>query len=617
VRVADDVDRRAGRFFQLLPAAFHRVGELIVRERRQGVVAIRVEADGHARLGERPHLRSPDPGVVGIAACGLEQPLGGRVALLRGHQLQRQAKVVQRGRLARARRSGDDRREVGNARVERPLETLEVERERAIEGRTAEEERCRRAGIAQDRERDRRVTREVVVEGDRDREPPAASPRSCHLLETVGGHDLVVPEHVANLALEDLRFVRRHELTLRIARPLLHTVVHERDAGLPAGEPEQEHRGHGDRDAGNSREGPRDSFRERRMSAHTEQGSATEAEVVPRLELVDGFDVVEDEWNALAERSGGIFATALWSRAWWQHFGRGRELLLHVERSAGGGLVSVVPLYAWRRRLPRVLRFLGHGPGDELGLVHAAGDHRASAGTLRAVLEALEWNVCFAEQLPGDERWGDLLGGRAWRREASPVLRLPESWEEYLETRSSNFRQQLRRREQSLVREGHVELRLADTATLDGDLDALFALHRARWGRRRTDFSDTPFHREVAREALERGWLRLWLLELDGRPAGVWHGFQVGPVASYYQAGRDPAFDRLSVGFVLMAHTIRAAIAEGAAEYRFGRGDEAFKSRFASGDPGLETVVLSRGLVGRAAYSAARGARLMRGLTPR
>ena len=336
------------------------------------------------------------------------------------------------------------------------------------------------------------------------------------------------------------------------------------------------------------------------------------AEVVPRSERVDGFGALDDEWNALAERSGGIFSTALWSRLWWEHFGGDRELLLHAMRSSDGALQLVLPLYAWRRRTPRVVRFLGHGPGDELGPVYARGHHEPAAAALRAILGELDWDVFLGEQLPGDEGWSRLVGGRTWRREASPTLQLPHSWEEYVSGRSANFRQQLRRREGALAREGDVALRLAGEATLDGDLDALFALHRARWGSERTDFHDTSFHREVAREALGRGWLRLWLLELGGRPIAAWHGFQVGSVASYYQAGRDPAHDPLSPGFLLMSHSIRSAIAEGATEYRFGRGDETFKARFTSEDPGLESVALSRGVVGAAAYAAGRAARFAR-----
>jgi CelD/BcsL family acetyltransferase involved in cellulose biosynthesis len=351
------------------------------------------------------------------------------------------------------------------------------------------------------------------------------------------------------------------------------------------------------------------------MSTHVGHGDA--AEVVPRPEAVDAFGSLEREWDALAERSGGIFATALWSRLWWEHFGGQRELLLHAVRSSDGLLAAVLPLYAWRRRLPRVIRFLGHGPGDELGPVHERGCQMAAGHALATTLEGLDWDVFFGEQLPGDEDWHEVLGGREWRREASPSLRLPGTWDEYLAARSRNFREQLRRREAAIRREGDIATRLADATTLDRDLDALFALHRARWGSTPTDFGDTPFHRELAREALGRGWLRLRLLELDGRPIAAWHGFEVGTVCSYYQAGRDPAFERHSLGFVLMAHSIRSAIAEGATEYRFGRGDEAFKTRFTSCDSGLESILLRRGVIGTSAYAAGRAARTMRRLLSR
>jgi hypothetical protein len=46
-------------------------------------------------------------------------------------------------------------------------------------------------------------------------------------------------------------------------------------------------------------------------------------------------------------------------------------------------------------------------------------------------------------------------------------------------------------------------------------------------------------------------------------------------------------------------------------EYRLLRGGEGYKDRFASADPGIETVALTRGVVGRAALLAAKGARSM------
>jgi CelD/BcsL family acetyltransferase involved in cellulose biosynthesis len=76
-------------------------------------------------------------------------------------------------------------------------------------------------------------------------------------------------------------------------------------------------------------------------------------------------------------------------------------------------------------------------------------------------------------------------------------------------------------------------------------------------------------------------------------------------VESYYQAGRDPAWNDASVGFVLLAHSIRAALEDGVREYRFLRGHEPFKYRFADADPGLQTVAVARGAVGAAAVGAA------------
>jgi CelD/BcsL family acetyltransferase involved in cellulose biosynthesis len=349
------------------------------------------------------------------------------------------------------------------------------------------------------------------------------------------------------------------------------------------------------------------------VNAHTSRGVLAEGEVLPGLERVGSFADARAGWSSLADRRGGIFATWEWNETWWRHFGQGRELLLHACRSDEEGLVAVLPLYAWRRRRPRVVRFVGHGPGDELGPLFVAGAEEAAAMGLRAALCSVNAAVFLGEQLPGDESWSRLLGGPTWRREANPVLQVPASgWDQYLDERSSNFRQQLRRRTRELERAGDVRFRLADSGSLERDLDTLFALHRARWGGRGTNFGDAPFHRDVARVSLERGWLRLWLLELDTRPVAAWLGFHVGSVGSYYQAGRDPTYERLSVGFVLLAHSLRAAMDEGATEYRFGRGAEDFKYRFTRADPGLETVTLARGPLGRATLRIGRGARALR-----
>jgi CelD/BcsL family acetyltransferase involved in cellulose biosynthesis len=56
---------------------------------------------------------------------------------------------------------------------------------------------------------------------------------------------------------------------------------------------------------------------------------------------------------------------------------------------------------------------------------------------------------------------------------------------------------------------------------------------------------------------------------------------------------------------VLTAHTIKAAIEDGVDEYRFLRGGEQYKYRFATHDLGLVTVSRPRSLAGKVVIAAA------------
>ena len=93
---------------------------------------------------------------------------------------------------------------------------------------------------------------------------------------------------------------------------------------------------------------------------------------------------------------------------------------------------------------------------------------------------------------------------------------------------------------------------------MEEDLDVLFALHQARWPGSPWFADAEAFHRDFAALALERGWLRLWILELDGFPAGAWLGYRFAGVESYYQAGRDPAQITRSLGlYTLVGEDVR------------------------------------------------------------
>jgi len=318
------------------------------------------------------------------------------------------------------------------------------------------------------------------------------------------------------------------------------------------------------------------------------------------------MDTVRDEWVALAAANTNIFATWEWNETWWRHFGRGDLDVLGL-RPALGQLRGIIPLYR-RNLFPlRVARLLGHGPADQAPLVYAATDVAAPLDLLWAARTgASRADIVLVEQLGETAALSRLAGATVLSRQPAPfVMYGYPGWDDFLGSLGKRTRESIRRKERQLHRRRTVVLRLTDDpASLERDLDILFALHEMRWPE--SSFGTRqPFHRDFAAAALTRGWLRLWILEADGVPAAAWYGFRFGNVEHFYQSGWHPEFAADSVGQVLLVHTMRAAFEDGVTAYRFGRGGESYKSRYARQEDALTTFAWPRTALGTGAVAAA------------
>jgi CelD/BcsL family acetyltransferase involved in cellulose biosynthesis len=328
-----------------------------------------------------------------------------------------------------------------------------------------------------------------------------------------------------------------------------------------------------------------------------------------RVELIDHLDPLREDWTRLAATSDNVFATWEWNELWWRHYGRGRKLRVAVSRR--DDVDAIVPLFVWSERPLRILRLVGHGHGDRLGPICGQHDVKTAEQALRWALEADRHDVFVGDWVAGDRDWARTLGGRVVRRTGYPIVRFANgSWEEFLASQSQRFRKKLRNSRNRLEREHEVVYRQADFASLDRDLDTAFRLHRARFRTHSCFFcgDHERFQREFAALALERGWLRLLLLELDGMPVCFEYGFSFQNAYFAYQGGWDPARARHSVGFLAEIEAIRRALDEGLAEYRFLGGEEGYKYRFPIEDPRLETVAVPASSRGRVAAAALAGA---------
>ena len=120
-------------------------------------------------------------------------------------------------------------------------------------------------------------------------------------------------------------------------------------------------------------------------------------------------------------------------------------------------------------------------------------------------------------------------------------------------------------------------------------MERLMALHEKRWasrGRRGCFASErfTAFHRRIAPILLREGRLVLYSLTVGGTVVYAVYGFRDGPRVLGYQAGFDPGFHpRVSLGLVMFDRCLRQAVSEGAREWDFLRGEEAYKAHWATG----------------------------------
>lgn len=341
---------------------------------------------------------------------------------------------------------------------------------------------------------------------------------------------------------------------------------------------------------------------------------------VTRIALRDALALGSAVWDAVPGGTGSVspFMSWAWHRAWAESSPAAEvaasEALVTVD--AEGRVQALLPVGLRRLRFHRVpvaalTWAIGDvGCPDHLDLL--ATPDADVRGLVTAIAE-LPWQVIVlsnvAPNATNAQRLCQAMSDRGWlirRRSlwACPYLELSDDWDRYLSTLTPTRRQTLRRKERNLRRDHAMTITDYDGDRLDEGWRRLVGLHASRWdgagGGAFREPAVVRLHRQFAAELATRGQLWLTTLDLDGVPAAAWYGFACGDTVYFYQSGRDPQWDRESVGLVLMGAMIRRAIERGYRRFDFLRGEDAYKRHWTESRRTTEEITIFRpGWIGR------------------
>ncbi|MCO6452481.1 MAG: GNAT family N-acetyltransferase [Caldilineales bacterium] len=325
-----------------------------------------------------------------------------------------------------------------------------------------------------------------------------------------------------------------------------------------------------------------------------------------------GFDVLHSEWNELlaASRFNSLFLTWEWQTTWWQSLGEG-ELLTLAFRDASGKLIGVAPFHCTYENGRRIIRLTGSVEiADYLDVIIARGrEAEVYAGMLDflASSDAPAWDdvdLCnlhessLAHQLLPDLALAMGLKVDIVQEDVAPVLTLPASFDDYLDSLDKKQRHEIRRKRNKLEREAKDWrwFTVEGGADLDVWVERFLELHQMA-STAKEDFMTSEmasfFHR-IARMAAAQGWLSLSFIEIEGELAATMLNFDYDNRIWVYNSGYNPsAYGALSPGIVLNSYLIEDAIVRGRREFDFLQGNEVYKYRFGAVDAKVMRVSLS------------------------
>jgi CelD/BcsL family acetyltransferase involved in cellulose biosynthesis len=316
-----------------------------------------------------------------------------------------------------------------------------------------------------------------------------------------------------------------------------------------------------------------------------------------KITSLDEFRALKEIWNDIAANENFFFPFLCfeWFEIWLEHFLNNNKLLILLVYR-GDTLLAITPFIIKNEKFKgfyvRKIELIGNAYSHIRNFIFRNIDDVEKEQVLLCIFGYLKnlskWDLVDLNSLP-EERFNfqpvyqaiDKIGIK--RKEYVSfgnwyLDKIDFNGDEYLKSRSGNIKNNIKRYRKSLEKAGKLEFVLVTDGNdekMDHFMDHYYIVYQNSWKKKETD---PTFHRDIAKIACKKGWLRLGFLFLENSPIAAQLWFVCEGMAHILKLVYDENYKKFIPGVILTAEMMKHEIdIDKVMEVDFGVGDDPYK----------------------------------------
>jgi len=315
------------------------------------------------------------------------------------------------------------------------------------------------------------------------------------------------------------------------------------------------------------------------------------------IDDIAGLDNIKEQWNALCLNNSSYepFQCYEWHDVWIKHFLKNNRLAI-VTGYCQNELQVIAPLYLKNSKVKGVsinkLEMIGNVYSPIRNFLCDSSSDAKREDLTSFILGRinnlpLNWDVMDLSCVPEENHLYDIMKQSVKRLRLSFLEyncfvdwyqdTINCSWDDFFLQLPDKIRKDILYCRRRLEREGNISFAIINSLDgLDNFVDQYYSVYSRSW--QKQENLGPNFHRDLAKMAAEKGWLRLGFLLYNGNPIAAQFWIVANSTAYILKTVYDQQYKKYSPGKLLTAEMMKSAIdSDRVTTIDYVQGDEEYK----------------------------------------